>query len=298
MRLTGMSFPVTSMPIIIEHAYWQTPLFREICFGACLMLAVLLYRLRLFRLTRHLKIRSQDRLAERTRIAQELHDTLLQSFQGLILRFQIANETFLSDPFDAKKLLEQALDRADQALIESRRAIQGIRSVSPAGCELADSLSSIMNGLIEEICFGKTSLPITSVVVEGQPRTVNSWITEEACRIAKEALWNAFCHAHAQRMELEIAFSDKFLRVRFRDDGIGIDSEILRNGGRADHWGSCGMRERAKNIHGRLSVWSRAGLGTEVELTIPAFIAYDTEPSFRWSRHFPKNKEVQYDELH
>lgn len=286
------------MSPIVEHTFRLTACFRAISLGVSLMLAALLYRLRLFRLARHFNIRFQERLAERTRIARELHDTLLQSFQGLILRFQVANETVLSDPVDAKKLLEQALDRADQALVESRRAIQGIRSISAAGFDLADALSTLMNGLKEEICIDESLLPITSVVVEGQSRTVNPWIAEEACRIAKEALWNAFFHAHAQRIELEIAYSEKFLRVRFRDDGIGIDAETLRNRARAGHWGLCGISERTKDIHGRLSVRSRPGSGTEVEVKIPAWIAYVADPSFSWLRHFLKNEQVQYDELH
>jgi signal transduction histidine kinase len=233
----------------------------------------------MIRLANQLNIRFQERLAERTRIAQELHDTLLQSFQGLILRFQIATETVLSDPIEAKELLEQALDRADQALAESRRAIQGIRSVVSPGRDLADSLKAMMNGLVEEFCCGKTPPPTTSVVTEGQPRTVNSWAAEEACRIAREALLNSLSHARAQRIESEVAYSDRFLRLRFRDDGIGIDSEILKNRGREGHWGMTGMYERAKNIHARLCIWSKPGAGTEVELTIPAHIAYGAAPS-------------------
>jgi signal transduction histidine kinase len=246
------------------------------------MTVVLIYRLRMFHLTHQLDVRFQERLAERTRIAQELHDTLLQSFQGLILRFQIANETVLSDPLYAKDLLEQALNRADQALAESRKAIQGIRSLASGGRGVADSLDAMMNGLVEELCCGKTPPLNTSVVAEGQPRTVNSCVAEEVCRIAREALWNSLFHAQAQRVESEVAYSDRFLRLRFRDDGIGIDSEILKNRGREGHWGISGMYERAKNIHAGLSIWSRPGAGTEVELTIPAFIAYDAAPSRAW----------------
>ena len=286
----------TAVDFVIKYDFWESSWFHITCLGLCLMMAVLFYRCRMFRLTHQLNIRFQERLAERTRIAQELHDTLLQSFQGLMLRFQLATETVLSDPLEAKELLEQALNRADQALAESRRAIQGIRSVASAGRGLADSLNAMMNGLVEEFCCGKTPPPTTSVVTEGQSRTVNSGVAEEVCRIAREALLNSLSHARGQRIEVEVAYSDRFLRLRFRDDGIGIDSEILKNRGRKGHWGMTGMYERAKNVHALLSIWSKPGAGTEVELTIPAYIAYDAAPSrgrFRLSKRKEQAHHVE-----
>jgi signal transduction histidine kinase len=274
-NFTHLVADYAAVDFVIKRDFWQSGWFCITCLGLSLVIAVLFYRCRMFRLANQLNSRFQERLAERTRIAQELHDTLLQGFQGLMLRFQIATETVLSDPIEAKELLEQALNRADQALAESRKAIQGIRTVVSPGRGLADSLKAMMNGLVEEFCCGKTPPLTTSVVTEGQPRTVNPWIAEEVCRIAREALLNSLSHARAQRIELEVAYSDKFLRLRFRDDGIGVDSEILKNRGREGHWGMTGMYERAKNIHARLSIWSKPGTGTEVELTIPAYIAYD-----------------------
>jgi len=269
----------TAVDFAIKYDFWESSWFRISCLGLCLIMAVLFYRCRMFRLTHQLNFRFQERLAERTRIAQELHDTLLQSFQGLMLRFQIASETILADPVEAKEMLEQALNRADQALAESRKAIQGIRSVASAGRDLADSLNAMMNGLVEEFCCGKTPPLTTSVMTEGQPRTVNPWVAEEVCRIAREALLNSLSHARAQRIESEVAYSARFLRLRFRDNGIGIDSEVMKNRGREGHWGMTGMYERARNVHAHLSIWSRPGAGTEVELTIPAHIAYDAAPS-------------------
>jgi signal transduction histidine kinase len=286
----------TAVDFAIKYDFWESSWFRISRLGLGPIMAVLFYRCRMFRLTHQLNIRFQERLAERSRIAQELHDTLLQSFQGLMLRFQIATETVLSDPLEAKEMLEQALNRADQALAESRKAIQGIRSVASAGRGLADSLNALMNGLVEEFCCGQAPPLTTSVVTEGQPRTVNSWVTEEVCRIAREALLNSLSHARAQRIESEVAYSARFLRLRFRDDGIGIDSEILKNGGRKGHWGMTGMYERAKNVHARLSIWSKPGAGTEVELTIPAYIAYDPAPSrgrFRLSKRKEQAHHVE-----
>lgn len=288
--------PETSVSFVIQEAYWQTYWFRGLCLGLCLLFAAFLYRLRLFRLTLQLNSRFFERLAERTRIAQELHDTLLQGFQGLMLRFQAVNDTVLSDPADAKELMEQALDRADQVLVESRKAIQGIRSSSAAGRDLADSLNAMMNGLVEEFCFGKADPPSTQVTVEGQPKRVASSVSEDACRIAREALWNSFSHAKAHHIESEIAYSDKFLRLRIRDDGIGIAPEILKNRGRAGHWGVTGMYERAKNIHGRLNIWSKPNAGTEVELTIPANVAYDAPSSRGWLGRGKRREQIEHDE--
>src|ERR1700760_2988143 len=127
----------TAVNFVTKYDFWEFSWFHLSCLGLCLVMAVLFYRCRMFRLTHQLNIRFQERLAERSRIAQELHDTLLQSFQGLLLCFQIATDTVLADPPEAKELLEQALNRADQALAESRKAIQGIRSVVFAGSGLA-----------------------------------------------------------------------------------------------------------------------------------------------------------------
>ena len=288
----------TAVDLVIKYDFWESSWFRISCLGFCLIMAVLFYRCRMFRLTNQLNIRFQERLSERTRIAQELHDTLLQSFQGLMLRFQIATETVLSDPLEAKEMLEQALNRADQALAESRKAIQGIRSVASAGRGLADSLNAMMNGLVEEFCCGKTPPLTASVVTEGQPRTVNSWVAEEVCRIAREALLNSLSHARAQRIESEVAYSDRFLRLRFRDDGIGINSEILKNRGRKGHWGMTGMYERARNVQARLSIWSKPGAGTEVELTIPAYIAYDAAPARGRFRRSKRKEQAHHVEQH
>jgi signal transduction histidine kinase len=227
-----------------------------------------------------LNLRFEERLAERTRIAQELHDTLLQSFQGLILRFQTANQILLSNPSEAKEALEGALDRADQALSESRKAIQGIRSDSFSDRDIERALGVLMNELASDMYVTKGKRRTTSVIVEGQPKTVNPWACEEICKIAREALRNAFTHGDAQHVESEIAFSKEFLRVRFRDDGVGIDPTALEEGLRAGHWGLTGMKERAKRLGGHLSMWSKPNVGTEVEVTIPASNAFESGRSW------------------
>ena len=125
------------------------------------------------------------------------------------------------------------------------------------------------------------------VLVEGTPRSLDPILRDEIYRIVREALRNAFHYAQARRIETEITYGDPLFRLRVRDDGNGIDPEVLGQGSRAGHWGLPGMHERAKRIGGELNVWSRPGAGTEVELTIPGSIAYGGSPDragFRLTR--------------
>jgi ligand-binding sensor domain-containing protein/signal transduction histidine kinase len=264
----------------VQPTLLQTWWFRTVLLMCAGLLALAIYRLHVRRLTWLLNLRFEERLAERTRIAQELHDTLLQGFQGLILRFQAANQVLLSNPPEAKEALEGALDRADQALSESRKAIQGIRLESFADRDVERALGRVMNEVTADSYHTDERQPATSVVVEGQPHKVDPQVCEEICKIAREALRNAFTHGHAQNVELEIAFSKGFLRIRVRDDGVGIAPVLLEEGGREGHWGLIGMRERTERLRGRLDIWSKSGAGTEVEVTLPGSTAYEPGPSW------------------
>jgi ligand-binding sensor domain-containing protein/signal transduction histidine kinase len=274
-------------PTLLQTWWFRMAL--VLCAG---LVAAAIYQLRVNQLTGLLNLRFEERLAERTRIAQELHDTLLQGFQGLILHFQVASQTVLSDPAEAKETLDKALDRADQALLESRRAIQGIRSHSFSDGDLERTLGVLMHELASDPVLTKGHQPATAVIVEGQPRTVNPWTCEEISKIAQEALRNALQHGNAQRIESEIAFSKNYLRVRFRDDGIGIDKAVLAYG-QAGHWGLTGMKERAKRLHGHLNIWSKPNAGTEVEVTIPAATAF--EPRTSWFPFGRRSKRDRFD---
>jgi signal transduction histidine kinase/ligand-binding sensor domain-containing protein len=280
----------------IAPAFYQTTWFKAACVLAILGLIYLAYCLRVQQLSRQLRVRMYERLAERTRIAQELHDTLLQSFQGLMLRFQGANEIILSNPSEAKEALEGALDRADQALTESRKAIQGIRTDPFADRDLEHVLRAIMNDLASDELLTKGKRPTTSVLVEGKPRNVDPGVREEICKVAREAFRNALTHGEAQHIEAEIAFSSRFLRVRFRDDGVGINEVVLKEGVRAGHWGLTGMKERAKRLRGQLNMWSKPGAGTEVELTVPAYVAFEPAPSWVPFKKNGREKRSTHDE--
>jgi signal transduction histidine kinase/ligand-binding sensor domain-containing protein len=270
---TGATLSFTVLP-----AWYQTLWFRSLLVVVFTLVLWALYRLRLRQLTHEYNVRLEERVSERSRIAGELHDTLLQSFQGLMLRFQGANQILLSNPSEAKEALEGALDRADQALTESRRAIQGIRTDPFSDRDLEHWLRAIMNDLASDELLTKGERPTTSVVVEGKPRNIDPGVREEICKIAREAFQNALTHGDAHDIESEIAFSNGFLRVRFRDDGVGIDEVVLKEGVRAGHWGLTGMKERAKRLRGQLNIWSKPGAGTEVELKVPARVAFESGP--------------------
>ena len=149
-----------------------------------------------------------------------------------------------------------------------------------------------MNDLASDELLTKEKRPTISVLVEGKPRNVDPGVREEICKVAREAFRNAFTHGDAQRIESEIAFSNKFLRIRFRDDGVGIDSVVLQEGVPAGHWGLTGMKERAKRLRGHLNVWSKPGVGTEVELTVPAHVAFEPGPS--WGPFRKMGRETRY----
>jgi signal transduction histidine kinase/ligand-binding sensor domain-containing protein len=274
----------------VAPAWYQTIWFRVSCVGGFVLLLWALYQLRLQQLQRQFNMTVETRVGERTRIARELHDTLLQSFQGLMLRFQTVDEMLPARPLDAKKALEGALDRGDQAISEGRDAITDMRTSTLASHDLAKSITALMTDLNDELATDNRGSVTFRVLVEGAPRTVRPTLRDEIYRIARESLRNAFCHAQARQIETEITYGES-LRIRFRDDGKGIDPGIVEHGGRPGHWGLPGIRERAKQIGAQLAVWSELGTGTEVELSIPGSIAYEVFPVRARFRFFRKRTE-------
>ena len=263
----------TFLDFSIAPAYYQTTWFRVSCMAAFLFLLWVLYRLRLRRLAYQFNVRLEERVNERTRIARDLHDTLLQSFQGLMLHFQTGIDLLPGRPTEARKTLETAIDRADHAIAEGRDAVQGLR----ASAVESNDLGSAIRTLGEELRAEGTTNPNSALFemeVEGTPRTLHPILRDEVYRIAGEALRNAFRHARGQRIEVEILYGERWLRLRVRDDGKGIDPKLLSGDGLAGHYGMHGMRERAKLVGGKLTVWSKLDSGTEVELSIPASAAY------------------------
>ena len=232
--------------------------------GAVALLA--LYRWRVRELRTQLTLRFEERLAERTRIAQDLHDTLLQGFVSAAMQLHVAND-HIADDSAAKPLVGRVMQLMGQVIEEGRDAVRGLRSTSGN----ADDLETAFSRAGQE--FANEKVKDCRVIVEGTPKQLHPIIRDEVYRIGREALANAYRHSQANKIEIELEYSSKQLRILVRDDGIGIDADVLQSG-RDGHWGLAGMRERAESIGGRLKVWSRANAGTEVELLIPSQVAF------------------------
>jgi len=269
----------------IQPAFFQTAWFEALSVLSLLFLLWTLYRLRLRSATEQVRGRLTAQLAERERIARELHDTLLQGFQGLVLRFQGAIKQ-ISDQEPSRQLMVEALDRADEALLEGRNRVRDLRSETATVNDLSESLRAC----IEELA---SDYPIEASATEvGTRQPLHPIVRDEAYRIAREALSNAFQHSKASKIEAEITYHSENLRLRLRDDGSGIDQSIL-NDGRSGHWGLSGMRERAEKIGAQFSIWSSPGAGTEIDLIIPAKVAYYRRPRrspFSWIKRASNNR--------
>ena len=273
------------LDFVVVPAYYQTNWFRALCLAAFLGLLWGMYQLRVQQLARQFSMTLETRVSERTRIARELHDTLLQSFQGLLLRFQTVSN--LLPGGEVKQKLDSAIGQAAQAITEGRDAVQGLRSSTVVANDLAVAIRT----LGEELAANQASPNSADfhVGVEGSPRDLHPILRDEVYRISGEALRNAFKHAGARRIEVELRYDDRGLRLRVRDDGKGIDPKLLAGDGQSGHYGLHGMRERANVAGGKLDVWSKVDAGTEVELTIPASAAY-TSPTVRGRSWWPRKK--------
>jgi signal transduction histidine kinase len=217
------------------------------------------YRLRMAQVAQRVRTLLEERLGERERIARELHDTLLQSVQGLILRFQAVTDR-LPQEEPARRQLEATLKRADDVMIEGRNRVRDLRLSEESG-----DLRGLIEKLVENAGFDPP-IPIR-IVVEGQPRPVDTLVAAEIGRIAAEALLNVARHARATAVEIEIGFHRHELGLRIHDNGVGLDADVLSKGEKEGHFGLVGMRERAARIGGTLTIESGAGLGTDLTLT-------------------------------
>ena len=265
---------VAKLDFSVAPAYYQTNWFRVTCVVVLFALLWALYKVRLRQLAQHFNMRLEERVGERTRIARDLHDTLLQSFHGTLLHFQTGINLLPEHPgeprtAEARKALEKAMHQAKHAVVEGREAIQGLRS----SVVETNDLALAMRTLGEELAANSQSVAF-QVHVEGTPRDLHPILRDEVYRITGEGIRNAFRHADAQRIEVEIHYAERHLRARVRDDGKGTDPKLIADGGREGHFGLRGMQERAKLIGGKLTMWSERGAGTEVELSVPAARAY------------------------
>jgi signal transduction histidine kinase/ligand-binding sensor domain-containing protein len=256
-----------SIDFAIAPAFYQTGWFYALCALASAVMLAALYRIRMQHVAAQIRGRLEERLAERERIARELHDTLLQGMQGLIWRFQAATDRIPpSEP--ARQLMEQSLDRADQLLGESRDKVKDLRPAARDVADLAEAIAA------EGEQLSGMHPAVFRVSVLGAQRELHPIVREEGFLVAREALANAFLHAHAAHIEAELYYDKIALHVRVRDDGQGIETSVLDEGGVPGHFGLVGMRERARKLGASLDVWSKPGAGTEIDLRVPANVAY------------------------
>ncbi len=267
----GASFAFQVAPV-----FWRTLWFRATVLVMGLSIAAGVYRLRMQQLRHEFTRNLEVRVSERMRIARELHDTLLQTFHGAVLRLHAAARSLPEDT-DARKSLDGAIEHAAQAVSDGRKAVQGLRASTSETNELAPAL----HALGDELGFTDRSLggAALQIHVEGTPRTLHPLQRDDIYRTAAEALRNAFLHAEATKIDVTIHYGERQFRVLVRDDGKGIDPAVRAGLRRAGHYGLPGMYERAALIGGAITVSSEPGSGTGVELTVPAAKAYAPSPA-------------------
>jgi signal transduction histidine kinase/ligand-binding sensor domain-containing protein len=261
-------------------AFYQTSWFFLLGIVALACLAWGIYEWRIRLVAARLDSQFEARLAERTRIAQDLHDTLLQGFLSASMQLHVADSN-LSEDSPAKPLVGRVLNLMSQVIDEGRNAVRGLRLSGLDSDNLDQAFSRIPKelGLQKAIDF--------RVMVEGQPCSLHPIIRDEVYRIGREALANAFRHSQANAIEIELEYADNHLRLLVRDNGSGIDEQVLRSG-REGHWGLSGMRERAVRIGAKFKVWSRVPGGTEVELYVPGHVAFRSRLRTRGPRWFSR----------
>jgi signal transduction histidine kinase len=243
--------------------WWSTWWFRLAALIALCATLAALYRYRLAKVSAQYRIRLEERINERNRLARELHDTLLQTFQGLIFRMQAARHMLPGRPGEAGRMLDLVLDKSDEAIIEGRNAVQALRDPTQG-----DDVIGSVKRLGEELAKVASGTIDFSVKIFGRPMNFDPSIQHEIVRIVCEALRNAFKHSGASTIECVFAFSDADLRVRVHDNGVGLGDKNGAAPGAKKCWGIRGMRERAEKIGADLVIKSSAGFGTSVELSV------------------------------
>jgi signal transduction histidine kinase len=255
-----------SLAFSIPPAFVQTGWFLALCVAGGALAVCALVRLRVRQVAARLRGRLEVRMAERERIARDLHDTLLQSTQGLIVRLQAqADRLAKGDP--TRVVLEDALDRADETLAESRTRVHDLRASGEVPENLGEALARVAREQpgASEVEF--------STVTEGTPRELSPAVADEIYSIGREALRNAFQHSRAKRIQLRLTYAQHGFGLSIRDDGVGLAADLVEVA-KTGHFGLKGMKERAAKIGARLEIISAAPSGTVVTLTVPARVAY------------------------
>ncbi|MGC2251698.1 MAG: two-component regulator propeller domain-containing protein [Acidobacteriaceae bacterium] len=276
-----------SLGFSIAPAYYQTNWFRFLCVAFFLGLLWTLYRMRLHQIQRQFAAGLEASVGERLRIARELHDTMLQTFQAAAYQFQAARKLLLRNADNAMEVVDEAIESAEEGIKEGRAAIGELRPEPAAQRSLSELLNATGRELAEAHNLNGHA-PSYHVFVEGKQQDLSPMLQDEVYRISREVIRNAFVHAAASHIEVEIRYDQHHLRLRIRDDGKGITPRILEAGGTSGHFGIPGMRERAKRIGSQLEFWSEEGAGTEVQFQVPASMAYQKRGDGRRFRFFRK----------
>jgi signal transduction histidine kinase/streptogramin lyase len=268
-----------SQPAILRihvlPSYYQTVWFALLCLTIAFVLVGLLVRARIRWVAERIRDRLQERSRERERIARELHDTLLQGIQGLILQFHLVADELPANDANRKRM-ESALDRADRLMSEGRQRVSDLR-LQDVGASLGVSLH---RQLLDD------DLPACPQLVMrecGQPLVLSPMVQTELLRIAHEAVSNALHHGDCKRLWVVIRYDKDALRMRIKDDGCGITHEDIDQR-KPGHWGITGMQERARSIGAKLSVEPGKRMGTAVNIVVPAAMAYARHLRRRWRR--------------
>jgi ligand-binding sensor domain-containing protein/signal transduction histidine kinase len=286
---TGHWSPPTVLYEITQLPYfYETLIFRISVVIGFILLLILAYLWRVRYLIRQSRIILAERQVEREAVARDLHDTFLQSVQGLILRFHIGTQE-LAEDHPVRQSFEEALRLSDRVSREGRDVLSRLHlsTTRPEGLTEAFAALGREFRLLAPVQF--------DVIVSGNSRELNAVVQGELVKIGREALFNAFRHAKASQIEVEVNFGIGELRVRFRDNGTGIDPAILRAGSAVGHYGLSGMRERSSKIRSSLELWSRPGAGTEIDVRVPAAIAYPQTGEAgknRWARRLFRRRAV------
>lgn len=255
------------MKLTVKAPFYRTAWFYLLCTIPVLGLVWLIYRLRVRQITAQLRHRLEERAQERVRIARDLHDTLLQGIQGLVLRFHFATEQLPAEE-PVRGVLRDALDRADLIIGEGREKVRELRAETVLAGDLDKRLCRVVDAM------RAADGPVLSFQSKGQPRMLRPSVQDELYFIGREALANALRHARAAEIALELIYEARQLRLVCRDNGRGVDAEVTRAGFKGGHWGIPGMRERARSLGCKLEMVSSAGSGTLIQVCVEARKAY------------------------
>jgi signal transduction histidine kinase len=249
----------------IPPTFFQSKWFLVTCFVASVALILCFYFYQIRQMAHAIKIRLHERFEERERIARELHDTLIQGFQGLVLRFDAIHRQIPFGLADVRRDMEDAISRAEEVISEGRDRVGDIRVDAGQPHDLAQALSHIQDEIALET---QAHLEVQT----SQARPISSIARDEVYRIGREGILNAFRHSHATLISVHLDYADDGLVLEVKDNGLGINPQLAKDGAKPGHWGLPGMRERAKRLGASLTI--SADQGTKICLRVPASACY------------------------